>query len=164
MKKSIKSRIQALESEIAELKKDYRPLRKWIPTKDQNFLYISVEGKAQNKVWTNSVEDNYMLWHGNCFQNIAALDRVKQLQETEARLRELSYRSLKSDPIYWLDDSKKFFFMYSPASKEFSIGSTDLMTQGTIFFPSYDDAVNAWESIGEQKIIDLIKNKEDLCL
>lgn len=147
MNPSLLERLNKLESELSEIKKELQESTKppekkgrWKPEFADNYWRIDGNGNIFISTWQENFIDEFRFELGNVFQTKELAERELGRRKAEVRLRDLA--NFEPD---WEDlDQDKYSIYYAHCSKIFESTSSNLCERmGQIYFRSLEEAESA---------------------
>lgn len=147
------------ENKLKEILIESKPKTIWDLKENDNY-YMWLNGKLYTAIWGDSKIDHTRAEIGNIFltKEEAEFERERLKVETEL----LRYGGTRDMMSLNSLNFKKFFIDYDHDSNMPFIGNNyGLNHQGTIYFKTYEDAENAINHIGEDRIKKYIFNVKE---
>lgn len=123
---------------------------RFIPDFDQRYYFIDSTGSFPHVPWSNDPADRWRLSQGNVFETEKEAVEYKEILKIEGELRMLA-----NDDQAW-DGINRHFYIYSgkeSSSVSIRISSVFDCIENNFFFKTTQDAKNAIEEIGEDRLI-----------
>lgn len=150
---NVQEELKALKERIAELEEHVKEEREF-PQLGDTYWYINNDGMVLDSEFENMQTDIDGLIIGNMFKTKEQAEFAVEKLRVEAELRKYN-RPFK-------DNDNNYFIELYLFDKTLSIDSSEyFQTQGIIYFESADEAQQAIEVIGEQRIKKYIFGVED---
>ncbi len=151
MKRSeYEAKMKALQDEIEALKKveiEEEPKR-WKPNTGDTYYYVNSKGLVAANTWSDCRDDNNFYSIGNCFKTCQEEDFAVEKLKVIAELKEFT----EPDDTKWEGDQIHFFFVYNIIEKTLIIDYARGWKHGELYFASEKDAIEALETVGEDRI------------
>lgn len=153
-----------LKEENKQLKEGFKKQenKKWRPKGREYYYYLGDCGYIYEAVATFDESDirEYRIRHGNCFKTREEAEQYRENLNTKAKLKALAEELNGNEIIDWKNNNQfKYFIMYDCLLDYIYQSATDILrSQGTIYCLDSDFMEKAVQSIGEQRLIDLIKS------
>lgn len=144
---------KALKERIAELEGREKEEQEF-PQDGDNYWYINQLGIIMHDKWSGFVSEGYMTEIGNVFQTEQQAQFAAEKLKVEVELQKFS-RPFKCGEI------NRYIFLDTDSGCLNLAGLSYSQYQGTIYFESEDEAYQAIESVGEDRIIKYLFGMED---
>ena len=167
-KQEIENKIEALEKQIEELKKEvnspeFEGIKKGVrqkPKKDENYFFLGDDGGIYPETYLGDRIDLFHFNIGNCFKTEQEAEEYKENLLTKQQLKDLALELNNGVEIDWSDDNQLKFYIYSgrfqqDLDQDNNIGCPDV---GQVYCIDESFLDVAKERIGEEKLIKLIKS------
>ena len=149
-------RIEILEKELAELKKQigeetsWKIGRRFKPEEGMKYWYIDSQGTVvKTKFYANCPEfhrDRYAI--GNCFRTREEAEFEVERLKVIAELNEFA----EPEDVTWKDKNKHWYIDYNHDNSIVGVNSNSYLQCPDIYFDSYEAAEQCAKIVGEERI------------
>jgi hypothetical protein len=161
----LKSEFANLERENYKLKRKIEELQKekenknWKPEERKIYYYVNSLGKIFGEHYVKAPADLWRHLNGNFFKNKYEAEKYIKNIKTKGELRELANELNGERKVDWDDGEQKKYYIYYNYSTHQLISVYDNVRrdQGTIYCSDKNFLNKAIERIGEEKLINIIK-------
>lgn len=169
-KKEIENKIEALEKQLEELKKEvnspeFEGIKKggrWKPECGVVYFYLKHDGYIGSTHWGIEDTDLFRFNTGNCFKTGQEAIDYKENLLTKQALKDLALELNNGVAVDWENyEQSKFSIYYNGYrfANDLKLDNADCYTEiGQVYCLNTDFLSIAKERIGEEKIIKLIKS------
>jgi hypothetical protein len=149
----------ALETALNALKRE-KENKKWQPEMDEQYYLITSAGAIDTEMWYGTVEDNFRLSVGNCFQTEAQAEQYRENLKTKAELEALADELNGEEVIDWSNlNQDKYYLIYAVYNNRIGYSTSELcMISGNVYCLDENFKTKAIERIGKQRLIDMIRS------
>lgn len=149
---NLQEKLKALKERIAELEEQVKEEQEF-PRDGDVYWYISLFGAILCESWSGDTAETYMLEVGNVYKTDQQARFALEKLKVEAELRKYSRKFIWGGEnwILSMGTNKDIFLVYED----------DEMNQGAVYFEDEYKAVEAIESVGEERIKKYIFGVED---
>lgn len=167
-KKEIENKIEALEKQLEELKKEvnspeFEGIKKGVrqmPEYEEKYFFVDSCGGIDYKFWEETETDLFRFNTGNCFKTEQEAEEYKENLLTKQALKDLALELNNGVEICWDDFYQEKYRIFSAG------GFTDLECEyvgqttdiGQVYCLNENFLTIAKDRIGEEKLIKLIKS------
>lgn len=162
--------IAQLEQNVAELLAKAEEMKQLIekakkeevwPVNRDSYWYASGNGHVYHVLWENTIDDLNRQKFGNIHRSRAEAKDYVQKRLIQVELETLAKKAWKevNEQVNWTDEyQSKYHIYYDYIDKEFYVSaSSKCQYIGQVFFPTKESAMNAIETISEERLKVLLK-------
>ena len=141
---NLQDELKALKERIAELEEQAKEEQKF-PQKDDEYWYIDDEGDVFGTFYDNHYIDRYHQEIGNVFKTKEQADFAVEKLKVESELRKFSRP--------FDEDDNNYFIELSMFDKTLTVDDDECwQIQGVIYFESTEKALQAIDTVGQERI------------
>lgn len=135
---------EEFEQRIRELEDKYKPEEEW-PESGDDYWYIFGSGKVSRSFWVDATLDKRMLEIGNVF-------KTKEEAEFEVERRKVLCELEKLGKPFNFGIENWYVYLNKHSDIDYSLKYESEVVYGDYYFSSYDEAKEAIDKIGEDRI------------
>ncbi|EFR30594.1 hypothetical protein [Eremococcus coleocola] len=135
---------EEFEQRIRELEDKYKPEEEW-PKDGDDYWYITSTGRLNDTLWTDSFRDQQLLEFGNIF-------KTKEEAEFESERLKVLRELEKMGKPFNFGIENWYVYLNKHSDIDYSLKYESEVVYGDYYFSSYDEAKEAIDKIGEDRI------------